>query len=157
MTSSLSASKVQVRALEARDRAQWDVLWAGYLAFYEHALPAEITDYLWRQLLDPSAQPYGFVAVDGSTGQLVGFVHYHFHLSTWSVAGYCYLEDLFVSPSARGRGAGRALIDAVYRAADARGATRVYWHTQATNTDARALYDKVAELTEFVQYRRPGT
>jgi len=45
----------------------------------------------------------------------------------------------------------------VYRAADARGATRVYWHTQKTNTDARALYDKVAELTEFVQYRRPGT
>lgn len=156
MTASLSDSKVQVRALEARDRAQWDGLWAGYLEFYEHDLPAEITEHLWRQLLNPSAQPYAFVAVD-SGGQLVGFVHFHFHLSTWSVAGYCYLEDLFVSPAARGKGAGRALIDAVYRAADARGAERVYWHTQGTNTGARALYDKVAELTEFVQYRRPGT
>jgi len=156
MTSSSSVSKVQVRALEARDRSQWDVLWAGYLAFYEHDLPADITNHLWRRLLDPSDQPYSFVAVDGD-GRLVGFVHFHFHLSTWSVEGYCYLEDLFVSPAARGKGAGRALIDAVYRAADARGATRVYWHTQKTNTDARALYDKVAELTEFVQYRRPGT
>lgn len=148
---------VQIRGLASGDRAQWDVLWAGYLAFYEHELPDDITDHLWRRLLDPSDQPYGFVAVDASTGELVGFVHFHFHLSTWSVEGYCYLEDLFVSPAARGKGAGRALIDAVYRAADARGATRVYWHTQATNTDARALYDKVAELTEFVQYRRPGT
>jgi GNAT superfamily N-acetyltransferase len=152
-----SGSTVQLRALEARDRAQWDVLWAGYLAFYEHDLPADITDHLWRRLLDPGDQPYGFVAVDSGTGQLVGFVHYHFHLSTWSVEGYCYLEDLFVAPSARGKGAGRMLIEAVYRAASARGASRVYWHTQATNTDARALYDKVAELTEFVQYRRPGT
>jgi GNAT superfamily N-acetyltransferase len=155
--SSAAGSKVQVRPLEAGDRAQWDVLWGGYLAFYEHDLPAEITEHLWGRLLDPADQPHGFVALDAGTGEIVGFVHYHFHLSTWSVEGYCYLEDLFVSPSARGRGAGRALIQAVYHAADARGATRVYWHTQATNTDARALYDKVAELTEFVQYRRPGT
>jgi GNAT superfamily N-acetyltransferase len=147
---------VQIRGLASGDRAQWDVLWAGYLEFYEHDLPADITNHLWRRLLDPADQPYGFVAVD-DRGQLVGFVHFHFHLSTWSVEGYCYLEDLFVSPAARGKGAGRALIDAVYRAANARGVARVYWHTQETNTDARALYDKVAELTEFVQYRRPGT
>ena len=148
-------SKVQVRPLEAGDRTQWDVLWAGYLAFYEHDLPREITERVWRKLIDPAEQPYGLAALDG--GNLVGFVHYHFHLSTWSVNGYCYLEDLFVAAAARGKGAGRALIEAVYRAADERGATRVYWHTQNSNTQARELYDKVAELTPFVQYRRPGT
>ena len=146
---------LQVRKLEAGDRAQWNELWAGYLEFYEEDLPAEITELLWRRLLDPADQPYGLVAFEGST--VVGFVHYHFHLSTWSVGGYCYLEDLFVAPSVRGKGAGRALIHAVYRAADERGATRVYWHTQKTNTDARVLYDKVAELSEFVQYRRKDT
>ena len=149
------ASKVEVRELRAGDRAAWDVLWAGYLAFYEHDLPKEITELTWRRLMDSADQPYGLVAVDGNA--IVGFVHYHFHLSTWSVAGYCYLEDLFVSPNVRGKGAGRALIEAVYRAADARGASRVYWHTQETNTQARELYDKVAELTPFVQYRRRGT
>ena len=148
----MTGTKVQVRSLEASDRVQWDALWAGYLSFYEHDLPREITDLLWRRLLDPADQPYGLVAVDGSN--VVGFVHYHFHLSTWSVNGYCYLEDLFVAGSARGKGAGRALIEAVYRAAVERGATRVYWHTQNTNTDARALYDKVATLSPFVQYRR---
>ena len=148
-------SRAQVRPLEAGDRAQWDALWAGYLEFYEHDLPREITENLWRKLMDPADQPHGLAALDGDT--LVGFVHYHFHLSTWSVNGYCYLEDLFVASTARGKGAGRALIEAVYRAADARGATRVYWHTQSTNKQARELYDKVAELTPFVQYRRPGT
>ena len=148
-------AKVEVRELRASDRAAWDRLWAGYLEFYEHDLEPEITEWLWRRLLDPADQPYAFVAIDGDA--LVGFVHYHFHLSTWSVGGYCYLEDLYVSAAARGKGAGRALIDAVYRAADDRGATRVYWHTQASNTEARTLYDKVAELSPFVQYRRKTT
>jgi GNAT superfamily N-acetyltransferase len=151
----MTASKVAIRELQASDRAAWDVLWAGYLSYYECDLAPEITEVLWRRLMDPADQPYGLVAVDGA--EIVGFVHYHFHLSTWSVAGYCYLEDLFVSPASRGKGAGRALIEAVYRAADERGATRVYWHTQNSNTQARALYDKVAELSPFVQYRRKTT
>jgi GNAT superfamily N-acetyltransferase len=151
----MTSANIQVRGLEAKDRSHWERLWAGYLEFYEHDLPREVTEMSWRRLLDPADQPHGLVAVDG--GDLVGFVHYHFHLSTWSVNGYCYLEDLFVARSARGKGAGRALIEAVYRAADEHGAERVYWHTQNTNLDARALYDKVAELSPFVQYRRKGT
>jgi GNAT superfamily N-acetyltransferase len=147
----MTSANIQVRPLERRDRPQWDVLWAGYLKFYECDLPDEITERLWDRLMNPVDQPYGFAAVVDN--EVVGFVHYHFHLSTWSITGYCYLEDLFVAPAGRGKGAGRALIEAVYRAADARGAERVYWHTQSTNTQARALYDKVAELTPFVQYR----
>lgn len=143
---------IRVRALEAGDRADWDRLWAGYLEFYEQDLAQEITELLWKRLLDPAEQPYGFVAIAGN--DVVGLAHYHFHLSTWSVNGYCYLEDLFVARKARGKGAGRALIEAVYEAADERGSTRVYWHTQNTNLDARALYDKVAEVSPFIQYRR---
>lgn len=48
----------------------------------------------------------------------------------------------------------RALIEAVYRIADERGCDRVYWHTQETNTVARAPYDRLASKSEFVQYRR---
>jgi GNAT superfamily N-acetyltransferase len=149
----MSSSSIRVRELRAGDRGRWGVLWAGYLAFYKEALPAEMTEFLWKRLMDPADQPYGLVALDGD--RLVGIVHYHFHLSTWSVAGNCYLEDLFVDPTVRGKGAGRALIEAVYRAADERGVSRVYWHTQELNTQARTLYDKVATLTPFVQYRRP--
>jgi GNAT superfamily N-acetyltransferase len=148
----MPAASICVRELRPGDRGRWNELWAGYLRFYEEELPTPITELLWKRLMNPAEQPYGFVAVDGE--EVVGFVHYHFHLSTWSVKGYCYLEDLFVDPALRGKGAGRALIEAVYRASDERGADRVYWLTQESNTPARTLYDKVATLSPFVQYRR---
>lgn len=144
---------VTVRELRVADRTRWAELWSGYLQFYKCELPPESTDHLWRRLVDPNDQPYGFVALN-SDEHIVGFAIYHFHLSTWSPAGYCYLEDLFVDPACRGGGAGRALIHAVYSAADERGATRVYWHTENTNARAQVLYNQVAVLTPFVQYRR---
>jgi GNAT superfamily N-acetyltransferase len=67
---------------------------------------------------------------------------------------YCYLQDLFTAEGARGRGVGRALIEAVCDAARDAGASRVHWLTHETNTDARALYDRVAERSGFIQYRR---
>lgn len=143
----------QIRALRAEDRARWGELWAGYLKFYRTDLPPAITEATWQRLMDPQDQPYGLAAFDADQ-LIVGIVHYHFHLSTWSVAGYCYLEDLFVDPAARGQGAGRALIEAVYRAADERAATRVYWHTEKDNLRAQALYNQVATPAPFVQYRR---
>jgi GNAT superfamily N-acetyltransferase len=151
----MPSASIRIRELRAGDRARWGDLWAGYLAFYKEDLPADVTEFLWKRLIDPTDQPYGLVAVDGDN-VVVGFVHYHFHLSTWSFAGNCYLEDLFVASTVRGQGAGRALIEAVYRAADERGGARVYWHTQEFNAQARTLYDKVAKLSPFVQYRRPG-
>lgn len=144
---------VTIRKLQASDRVRWNDLWAGYLDFYEQTLAQEITEATWQRLIDPQQQPYGFVALD-TNDRMVGFVHYHFHLSTWSLNGYCYLEDLFVDPGARGLGAGRSLIEAVYHAADERGVQRVYWHTETDNARAQALYNQVATLAPFVQYRR---
>ena|SRR5437868_8094906 len=147
------SKRVRIRELLSTDRPRWDELWAGYLQFYRTALAPKITEETWRRLVDPREQPYGFVALDAAD-RVIGFVHYHFHLATWSIAGYCYLEDLFVDPAARGSGAGRALIEAVYRAADDRGVNRVYWNTESDNTRAQALYNKLATLVPFVQYRR---
>lgn len=144
---------MQVRPLLAGDRARWNELWQGYLAFYKHALPQEVTDHTWRRLIDPAGPLHGLVAVDEHE-KIVGIVHYHVHPSTWSLTGYCYLEDLFVDPDGRSRGVGRALVEAVYRAADESGASRVYWHTENTNARAQVLYHQVAELTPFVQFRR---
>lgn len=143
---------LEVRELRASDRPRWDVLWAGYLEFYQHQLPAEITEVTWQRLIDPAFPLHGLVALDGDN--VIGFLHFHFHLSTWAVNGYCYLEDLFVDPSVRGKGVGRALFEAAFRAADARNVARVYWATQSNNVTARKLYDKIARLTPFVQYAR---
>jgi GNAT superfamily N-acetyltransferase len=146
-------TQIRVRAVGVADQARWDDLWAGYLEFYGCTLDSAITDYTWQRLHEPQSGLLGLVAVDAQD-RVQGFVHYHFHLSTWSRVGYCYLEDLFVDSAARGLGAGRALIEAVYAAADARGAERVYWSTQEGNVTARALYDRLAKVAPFVQYRR---
>jgi GNAT superfamily N-acetyltransferase len=142
-----------IRTFTAADRPQWDRLWAGYLAFYETEVSAEVSEATWRRLLDPEAPIMGFCAAQGD-GQLLGIVHYLFHPVTWSTGPRCYLEDLFTSAEARGQGVGRALIEAVYATADARGADQIYWLTAETNVTARRLYDAVATKTPFIKYRR---
>ena len=141
-----------IRPLQPADRERWHELWRGYLQFYKHDLPADLTELTWRRLLDPAHPFQGLAALDGE--RIAGIVHFHVHASTWARVGYCYLEDLFVDPACRGQGLGRSLIEAVYRAADEQGIERVYWHTENTNERAQHLYRQVAELTPFVQYRR---
>ncbi len=145
---------IESRPFRPEDRDAWEPLWAGYLHFYRVELTAGVTDTAWSRLLDPAEDMYGIAAFDDA-GRMIGFAHYLFHRVTWSTADRCYLEDLFVDANARGRGAGRSLIEAVYAAADLRGADQVYWLTEEDNGRARALYDRVAVRTRFVKYRRP--
>jgi len=147
------ARSISIRPLASQDRPRWDELWKGYLEFYKEELLTEITEATWQRLIDPDQQPFGLGALDADN-RLVGFAHYLFHPSTWALNSYCYLEDLFVDPAARGMGAGRALIEAVYRAADDKGAARVYWSTEKNNLRAQSLYNQLAALTPFLQYRR---
>ena len=142
-----------VRDIESRDRAQWAVLWQGYLEFYGVPdMAPEITERTWVRFFD-DAEPVHAMVVE-EDGQLIGLVHYLFHRSTWFLDDICYLQDLFTSAAARGKGVARALIEAVYAKAQARGAKRVYWMTHETNTTAQILYDKVAVKSGFIQYRK---
>jgi len=143
---------VQLRPLEKTDRAQWDALWHGYLSFYETALPPETYDATFAALFSENDM-CGLVADDA--GRLLGLAHVVFHAHCWRPEGVTYLQDLFTLPEARGTGVGRALIEAVYRLADARGRPAVYWTTQHFNTEARQLYDRVGQLTPFIKYSRP--
>lgn len=143
-----------IRRLEANDRARWERLFKAYIDFYQAAVADDVIELTWRRLMaGPPDGFLGLVAVD-DTGHPIGIAHVLFHISTWSPTTYCYLEDLFVDPSARGAGIGRALIEAVYRAADERASSRTYWMTQETNHSARALYDRVAEKSPFIRYQR---
>ncbi len=140
-----------IRDLAPSDRAQWNPLWAGYLAFYESELAPEISDTTFARFHDPAEPMFALVAEQD--GALVGIVHCVLHRGTWSIGDFCYLEDLFVAPQARGGGVGRALIEAVYARADALQCSRVYWLTHESNP-ARKLYDQVARHLGFIQYRR---
>lgn len=148
-----STSLVSVRPLGLTDHDAWLSLWQGYQAFYKAAIPDETTRTTWSRLLDPT-EPMHAALATGDDGRAVGLVHWLTHRSTWTPGDYCYLQDLFVAPDARGRGVGRQLIEYVYREAAALGCSRVYWLTHETNRDAMALYNRVADQTGFVQYRK---
>ncbi|MDF2689924.1 MAG: family acetyltransferase [Microvirga sp.] len=142
---------IEIRPFRPDDRQAWELLWQGYLTFYKSSLATEVTEEAWRRLNDPAEPMHGLAAF--LDGRIVGIVHYLYHRSTWTMGNYCYLQDLFTAEEARGQGAGRALIEAVYERAGADGASRVYWLTHETNTAAQALYDKVASRSGFIQYR----
>jgi GNAT superfamily N-acetyltransferase len=143
---------ILIRPVGEDEREAWNPLWAGYLAFYKTALAGDVSDLAWTRFHDPDEPMFALGGyVDGA---LSGFAQYLFHRSTWAHQRYCYLEDLFVAEAARGRGLGRALIEAVYQRAEAANASRVYWLTHSTNTQARALYDRVADNLGFIQYRK---
>ena len=141
-----------MRAIEAGDRAGWEPLWKGYQIFYKTEISAAASDVAFARFLDANEPVHALVAE--SQGRIVGIVHYIFHRSTWTPGPYCYLQDLFTVEDARGLGVGRALIEAVYARAKEEGASRVYWLTHETNTVAMQLYDKIADKSGFLQYRK---
>lgn len=140
-----------IRELRREDYDSWMELWRGYLSFYRADISEQVTLRTFTGLCNAGDDMLGLVAVD-EHGQLVGLAHSVFHPSTWALTGYCYLEDLFVAPSARGTGVAKQLIDATAEAARGRGVERLYWHTQQFNGAARSLYDTVGQLTSMVVY-----
>jgi GNAT superfamily N-acetyltransferase len=142
---------LDIRPLESADRPEWESLARAYKAFYETTLPDAEYERTWVRLMSGDGI-HGFGAL--IDGRLAGITHYLFHTGIWARQS-CYLEDLFVDPAARGRGVARALIEAVAQRARDEGASRLYWLTHQENSAARALYDRVAKFSGFVEYEVP--
>ena len=144
---------IDIRALLREDEPEWRRLWTAYLTFYDSSVAEEVYATTFERLLsDDPWMPSSLVAEIG--GKPVGLVHYIYHSHCWRTDRVCYLQDLFADPQMRGRGVGRALIEAACEQADADGAPSVYWLTQEHNRDARLLYDRIATLTPFIKYQR---
>lgn len=145
-----------IRELTTGDRDQWLPLWNSYNAFYGRegptALSSDVTDSTWSRFFDAKEPVHALVAEEHDL--LIGLAHFLFHRSTISIAPTCYLQDLFVCEEARGLGVATALIERVSQAARAQGSPRVYWQTHETNVRARGLYDRIAERSGFIVYRK---
>ncbi len=142
-----------IRVLTPQDRTAWEPLWSAYQVFYEVDIPAETTNLTWERFHDAS-EPMHVLGAFDDDGRLVGFVHAIFHRSCWLPKRTCYLQDLYVENSQRGKGTGAALIDAVADLAREEGAGRLYWLTHESNATARRLYDSIAQQSGFIQYRK---
>jgi GNAT superfamily N-acetyltransferase len=145
-----------IRPVTTDDYDQWLPLWDGYNTFYGRsgptALASEITQATWARFFDLDEPVHALVAE--SDGKLLGLTHYLYHRSTTTIAPVCYLQDLFTTEASRGKGVGRALINGVHEQAKFAGAARLYWLTHETNHKAMELYNKVAERSGFVVYRK---
>ncbi|MFT4714995.1 MAG: GNAT superfamily N-acetyltransferase [Paracoccaceae bacterium] len=146
-------SELVIRPIRPTDEPDWRRLWAGYLDYYETSVTEEVYVSSFARLLAVDDQEFhGLVAE--LDGKAVGLTHYLFHRHMWKVENTCYLQDLYADPEIRGKGIGRALIQAVYAAADAAGISAVYWLTQEFNYKGRILYDRVGTKTPFIRYDR---
>jgi len=95
------ADNIVIRPVGKDERAAWEPLWDGYLAFYKATLASGASDVAWQRFHDPDEPMFLLGAyVDG---KLTGIVQYLFHRSSWTPANYCYLQDLFVAEGARSR------------------------------------------------------
>jgi GNAT superfamily N-acetyltransferase len=143
---------LEIRPLNANDFEDWLPLWKGYLEFYETQLADEVTRFTFNRLVDPSIDMHAALAVN-DRGEAIGMVTWLTHPGTWAQSDYVYLEDLFVSQTARSSGAGRALIEYVNDWAKSRGLAKVYWLTAESNKIAQRLYDRIATKTGFIHYQ----
>jgi GNAT superfamily N-acetyltransferase len=148
--------KFHIRPALAGDEAGWRGLWRAYCDFYSVTILPEVTDTLWRRILDPKTPVHALVAESGTAGggepRLTGMANYILHPYTWGTELICYLEDLFVAAHARERGIGRALIEALAAMAKESNWRRVYWHTHELNEVARSLYERITPRDPFVRY-----
>ena len=143
---------LEIRPLAAADRAAWEPLWQGYLTFYKTVLADDITNTTWARLLDPAEPMFVRGAFEGE--KLLGIVQCVLHRTSWSQKNICYLQDLFTVPEARGKGVGKALIERIYAEAREGGWFRVYWQTHESNAEAQVLYNKLADRSGFIIYRK---
>lgn len=142
---------LEIRDARASDEAEWRRLWAGYLAFYRVDLAPEVTANTWGRIMDPASKVGMRVAE--RAGKLEGFAIHLSHPSTWVMTEDCYLEDLYIDEACRGAGVGRALLDDLVALAEAKGWSRLYWHTEEDNVRARRLYDSYIKADGLVRYR----
>ena len=132
------------------------------LATYEKEVDqVESTAESFAELLFPSDHaPTGFCLVaevsDGENGwAAVGFAAWYVTFSTWTGQNGIWLEDLFVSPEARGLGLGKALLARLAQIAVERGYKRVEWWVLRWNEPALGFYKRLGahDLDEWVHYR----
>jgi GNAT superfamily N-acetyltransferase len=147
---SLNDRGIVIRPVTHADEPEWRRLWAEYLEFYQSSVPQATTDRTWQRISGGGAG-FGCIVAERD-GNVLGIANYVVHPFTWSELPACLLHDLFVSPEARGQGAGRFLIQHLIDLAKIQNWARVYWMTQESNATARTLYDRFQPADGFIRY-----
>lgn len=128
------------------------------LAIYEREPDAVVaSEEMLREALFCDA-PKVFALICEQDDAAVGFALYFYNFSTWLGRHGIYLEDLYVTPAARGSGAGKALLKAIARIAVEEGCGRYEWSVLRWNTPSIEFYESfgATAMDEWVGYRLEG-
>ena len=143
---------VNVSAIEAEDREGWARLYRGYAEFYQVPMTDEILATVWSWIHDEATPFFGLLAKD-ENGRALGLMHCRQMPSPLRGAQVGFLDDLFVSPEARGSGVVEKLYEALRRLGREQGWPFIRWITAEDNARARAVYDRLSEKTHWVTYQ----
>ncbi len=128
------------------------------LALYERALDeVEATEANLHDLLF-TEHPRVFGLICEADGETAGFALYFYNFSSWLGRLGLYLEDLYVDPAQRGKGAGKALLQYLARQAVAEGCGRFEWNVLDWNEPAIRFYESFGARpqSEWTGYRLAG-
>ncbi|WP_237214514.1 GNAT family N-acetyltransferase [Falsiroseomonas oryziterrae] len=142
---------LRILPLEARHRADWERLYAGYAAFYRVTQTPEMRARVWDWIMDPVHEVKALVAEDAA-GRLLGLAHFRPFARPLSATVGGFLDDLFVDPAARGQRVADALIEAVAEEGRQRGWSVIRWITADDNYRGRGVYDRLATRTMWITY-----
>ena len=145
-------ASVTVSPVRDADLAALLPLIAGYQRFYETEPDDARNRAFFSRFVAPSDDGV-LLAAREDDGEPLGFATVYWTFSSVSARDVALMNDLFVVGAARGRGIGRALIDAAAQAARDRGAHALTWMTAPDNTTAQALYDRTgATASTWIEY-----
>ncbi len=143
---------VSVHPLVDDDREQWEVLYHGYAEFYQVPMNDEILDTVWGWIHDDDNPFFGLIAKD-ENGRALGLMHCRQMASPLRGALVGFLDDLFVTPEARGQGVVEELYAALNQLGKQRGWPFIRWITAENNYRGRAVYDKLSDKTHWMTYQ----
>ncbi|MCU1419409.1 GNAT family N-acetyltransferase [Mycetocola sp.] len=141
----------EIRSTRDRDFFNWLPLFADYGNFYGTPVPDEKALLVWSWITEKTHGLSALVA-QNEDGTLVGLAHYRTFARPLAGGTGVFIDDLFVTPDARGNGIATALIERVTEIARAQRSGIVRWITAPDNDEAQVLYDKVADRTNWVTY-----
>jgi GNAT superfamily N-acetyltransferase len=127
--------------LPATDYDDWLKLFREWQEYLAGSVPISNLERTWQLLCDGQSGLIGLIA-KREDGESVGLVHASLTPFAWSGGPTIYLQDLFVTASARGEGIGTLLMNAAYRLADEKGASQVFWLANEEDSDLRRFYDR---------------
>ncbi|MCL3860776.1 GNAT family N-acetyltransferase [Actinotalea sp. K2] len=159
MSTSSIPGRLTTRPAEPQDEIAWRSLFGDYASLGQVTLTGEQVGRVWSWILDPAAQTHCHLALDDVVP--VGFAHVRVFERPITAGTGLWVDDLYVRSTSRGRGAARALLEAIRVEAADSGHQVVRWTTREDNVSAQRLYASTGTRAPVVVYNaeplvRPG-